>query len=74
MIREKKGQMDRVRFFSLEIGAPSALADHVAVFDALVAGRNEDASKNMRIHLSRITDILDKLRAVDGSVLKEDLS
>tara|TARA_R110000751_G_scaffold95381_4_gene186382 strand:+ start:11522 stop:12223 length:702 start_codon:yes stop_codon:yes gene_type:complete len=74
MIREKKGQMDRVRFFSLEIGAPSALADHVAVFDALVAGRKEDASKNMRIHLSRITDILDKLRAVDGSVLKEDLS
>lgn len=72
VIREKKGQMDRVRFFSLDFGAQSAYDDHAAIFEALKSGDIDAARNEMRMHLSRISEIIDKLRAQDTTLLQED--
>jgi DNA-binding GntR family transcriptional regulator len=66
LIREHKAHMDRVRFLSLAFGAEAALADHRVIVEALVAHDEEAAIAAMRIHLGRIAEIMDRVRAEGG--------
>jgi DNA-binding GntR family transcriptional regulator len=71
LIRINKAHMDRVRYLSLGFHAHSAYDDHVRILEAL---RDRDAvrgTKEMRLHLSRITDILAKLRAEQPAIFAE---
>lgn len=68
LIRVNKAHMDRVRYLSLSFGARSALDDHLAIMDALRHGDPDRAAQSMRVHLSRIADILAKIRAERPSI------
>lgn len=68
LIRVNKAHMDRVRYLSLSFGARSALDDHIAIMDALRGRDPERAAQSMRVHLSRIADILAKIRAERPSI------
>ena len=63
LIRNNKAHMDRVRYLSLSFGAQSAVDDHVRIIDALRARDPDRAAAEMRVHLGRISDILDQIRA-----------
>jgi DNA-binding GntR family transcriptional regulator len=63
LIRDYKAHMDRVRYITLHIGAPSALEDHQALLAALRARDPDAAASRMRVHLGRITRQVDRLRA-----------
>lgn len=71
LIRVNKAHMDRVRYLSLSFGAQSALDDHVSLLGALRARDPDRAARRMRVHLSRITDILAKVRAERPSIFAE---
>lgn len=71
LIRTNKAHMDRVRYLSLSFGARSALDDHLRIFEALQARDPDRAAQEMRVHLSRITDILAKIRAEQPSIFAE---
>jgi DNA-binding GntR family transcriptional regulator len=60
--------MDRVRFLSLGFGADLALEEHRAIVAAVRAGDVPAAVAAVRLHLSRIEDIIARIRA-DGAVL-----
>lgn len=62
LIRESKAHMDRVRYLSLSFGAQSALDDHVVIMKALRARDGEGAAAAMRVHLSRIKTIIERIR------------
>jgi DNA-binding GntR family transcriptional regulator len=62
LIRDTKAQMDRVRFLSLAVGAESALDEHRAILAALQDRDADAAVARVREHLSRIEDILARLR------------
>lgn len=62
LIRESKAHMDRVRYLSLSFGAQSALDDHVEIMQALKARDGDKAAAAMRVHLSRITTIIERIR------------
>ncbi|GGD07362.1 GntR family transcriptional regulator [Aureimonas glaciei] len=62
LIDEQKAQMDRVRFLSLAFGQSAAFDDHLRIFAGLEARDADAAEAAMRQHLSRITDILARLR------------
>ena len=62
LIRDHKAHMDRVRYVTLYFGAPSALDDHRAIFEALRAHAPEAAADSMREHLGRISDLVRVLR------------
>ncbi len=62
VIRDNKAHMDRVRFLSLSFGAATAVDDHRRILDALRRGDGEAAATEMRRHLGRITEILDRIR------------
>jgi GntR family transcriptional regulator, rspAB operon transcriptional repressor len=68
LIRINKAHMDRVRYLSLSFGAQSAFDDHLRILEALRARDPDGAAREMRIHLSRITDILAKVRAERPSI------
>jgi DNA-binding GntR family transcriptional regulator len=68
LIREHKAHMDRVRFLSLGFGADLALEEHRAIVAAVRAGDVPAAVAAVRLHLSRIEDIIARIRA-DGAVL-----
>lgn len=55
--------MDRVRFLSLAFGVDIALAEHQAIFAALVARDADGAARAMQVHLERIKIDLTRLRA-----------
>lgn len=71
LIRETKAHMDRTRFLSLSFGAPAALDDHLRILAALRVRDPERAAAAMRLHLSRIADILAKLRAERPGIFAE---
>ncbi len=71
LIRENKGHMDRVRYLSLSFGAQAALDDHVAILDALRQQDENAAADIMRVHLSRITTILDRIREDHPDIFEE---
>lgn len=72
LIRENKAHMDRVRWLSLAVGAPTALEDHVLIFDALCAGDAAAAAAAMRAHLARIVDILARVRQEHPAMFAEE--
>jgi len=72
LIRENKAHMDRVRYLSLSFGAPTALADHVAILDAIRAGDPDDAADAMRMHLGRIEDIIARVRVTNAGHFAEE--
>ena len=62
LVRENKAHTDRVRLLSLSSGADLAVADHRAILAALRTGSAGEAAEAMRVHLGRITAILDRIR------------
>jgi DNA-binding GntR family transcriptional regulator len=72
MIREQKAHMDRVRYLSLSFGAELALNDHRAILAALRAGDGVGATAALRLHLSRIGDIIARIRAEHADYFAED--
>lgn len=62
VIKEHKAHMDRVRFLSLAFGTRSAYDDHAAILAALKAHDPQRASEAMRVHLSRIVQIIATIR------------
>lgn len=72
LIDEQKAQMDRVRFLSLAFGQPAAHADHLGIFDAVKAQDPDAAEAAMRRHLSRITEILARLRGEFGHFFQDE--
>lgn len=71
LIRENKAHMDRVRYLSLSFGAQSAFDDHLRILAALKAHDPDRAAKEMRVHLSRIVDILGQIRTTRPEIFAE---
>ena len=63
LVKENKGHMDRARYLSLSYNAATALAEHREILAALRARDAAAATAAIRRHLSRIREILDRLRA-----------
>lgn len=72
MIRDKKAHMDRARYLSLSFGASSALEDHLSIMEALEANDETVVADRMRVHLSRIVDILDQIKSERGVGMVDD--
>ena len=62
VIKENKAHMDRVRYLSLFFGARSAFEDHLEILAALQAHDPVKAADAMRVHLSRIVQIIATIR------------
>jgi GntR family transcriptional regulator, rspAB operon transcriptional repressor len=71
LIRENKAHMDRVRYLSLSFGAQSAFDDHLRILAALKAHDPDRAAHEMRVHLSRIVDILGQIRTTRPEIFAE---
>lgn len=67
LIAENKGHMDRVRMLSLSFASQRALDDHTAILDALRSRDGTVAAEAMRLHLSRIVEQIDRIRAANHS-------
>lgn len=63
IIRESKAHMDRVRYLSLSFASQSAFDDHCMLLDALKARDEAAAVSGMRVHLSRILEQIERIRA-----------
>lgn len=68
LVRDNKGHMDRARFLSLSYGTTTASAEHRDILQALRARDGEAAAMAARQHLSRIEQILDRLRSEQPSI------
>lgn len=62
LINEHKAHMDRVRMLSLSFASPQVLRDHREIFDRLTQRDSEGAADAMRVHLSRISELIERLR------------
>lgn len=62
LIHEMKAHMDRVRMLSLAFASQRAWDEHVAILGALATRDGEAAAAHMRRHLSRISEIYDRIR------------
>jgi len=62
LVRDNKGHMDRARFLSLSYGSSTAYIEHRQILAALRARDPDGAAAAVRIHLSRIEQILGRLR------------
>jgi DNA-binding GntR family transcriptional regulator len=65
LIHEMKSHMDRVRMLSLSFASRVAYDDHLAIFAPLSRGDGEGAAAAMRVHLSRILDQIERIRAAN---------
>jgi DNA-binding GntR family transcriptional regulator len=63
IIRENKAHMDRVRFLSLSFARQEAYDDHRLIFDAIRRRDADTAVLRMSTHLSRIKDIIGRIRS-----------
>ena len=72
LIREKKAQMDRVRFLTLSSDSQLAKDEHVRLFDAIRSRDTALAEKMLRSHVSRILTVLPRIR-VEHAQYFEDL-
>lgn len=62
VIENVKAQMDRVRYLSfLRFPIPKLVEQHIAVVDAIEAGRPDDADRAMRGHLREILSALPEI-------------
>lgn len=62
LIRQQKLHMDRVRYLSLALGAKSAFDDHKDILDCLRKRDGRNAEALVRLHLSKILQILEHVR------------
>lgn len=62
LINENKAHMDRVRMLSLSFASPQVIRDHREILDHLVRRDREGAADAMRLHLSRIGELIERLR------------
>lgn len=62
LIQEQKGHMDRARFLSLSFNQEAALAEHVAVIDALESRDEALTLARLETHLTKIRTHLPKIR------------
>ncbi len=62
LVKDNKGHMDRARYLSLSYGAKTAWQEHRDILTALRARDPEAAAAAIRQHLSRIEDIIARLR------------
>jgi DNA-binding GntR family transcriptional regulator len=72
LIREHKAHMDRVRFLSLAFGAETALEDHRAIVATLRGGDGAAAMAAMRAHLTRIEEIIARIRVTHAEHLADE--
>ncbi len=63
LINENKAHMDRVRMLSLSFASPQVIKDHGDILDHLIRRDATAAADAMRLHLSRIADLIDRLRS-----------
>lgn len=69
LVKDNKGHMDRARWLSLSYNAGNAMQEHKVILRAL-RDRDEDAAvRAITVHLSRIDDTLERLRAERPEVL-----
>jgi DNA-binding GntR family transcriptional regulator len=67
LIRENKGHMDRVRLLSLSFASRQALDDHSAILSALRAHDPDRATVAIRVHLARISEMIQRIRDANHS-------
>ena len=63
LINENKAHMDRVRMLSLSFASPQVIKDHGDILDHLIRRDAAAAADAMRLHLSRIADLIERLRS-----------
>lgn len=71
LIKENKGHMDRVCYLTLKQGAPSTLEDHRLIVAAIRDRDPDRAEAAMRVHLSRIVDLIDQAERENGEAFGE---
>lgn len=69
LVKDNKGHMDRARWLSLSYNARNAMEEHKVILAALRARDEDHAVAAIRLHLSRINDTLDRLRAEQPEML-----
>ncbi|WP_299912506.1 GntR family transcriptional regulator [uncultured Paracoccus sp.] len=69
LVKDKKGHMDRARYQSLPYNAENALAEHRQILAALRDRDTEAAAAALTAHLSRIDELLARLRSERPEVL-----
>ena len=71
-IAENKVHMDRVRMLSLSFASRQALDDHIAILERMKARDAAGAADLMRVHLSRIRGLIDRIRADENAYFDRD--
>lgn len=69
LVKDNKGHMDRARWLSLSYNARNAMAEHQDILSALKQRDEAKALVAIEMHLSRIGDTLDRLRAEQPEML-----
>lgn len=72
LILENKGHMDRVRMLSLAFASKAAYDDHAAIYEALRARDEEASVAAVRLHLGRIRDLIDRIRASNAQYFEPE--
>lgn len=73
MIHDCKAHMDRIRMLSLSSKSQQlALQEHVLILEAIARNDPEAAAKAMTTHLSRITVLIDEIRAKNHQWFTDD--
>ncbi|SFR52991.1 transcriptional regulator, GntR family [Yoonia tamlensis] len=70
IIHDQKVHLDRLRYLSLTVGAQTALDDHVAIMNCIRSGDADRAETELRAHLARILDVLDKVIATHPELIE----
>lgn len=63
LVHEMKAHMDRVRVLSHSFASRTTWEDHVAILDSLKRNDGETAAAAMRLHLGRIREQIDRIKA-----------
>jgi len=69
LVKDNKGHMDRARWLSLSYNARNAMEEHKVILSALRERDENKAVAAIGLHLSRINDTLDRLRAEQPEML-----
>lgn len=72
LIQEQKGHMDRARFLSLSFNTEAALAEHIAVVDALDSGDEALTLARLESHLTKIRTHLPKIRQAHAQYFEDE--
>lgn len=74
LIIDNKAHMDRVRMLSLSFASPQVIKDHRDIFDHLVSRDSAGAADAMRLHLSRVGDLIERLRSEQHAWFESETS